>query len=179
MVLPKEKKKEIVKELREIITKFKAILFVSFQGVKAPDILRIRREFKKQGSNLKVVKKTLLIKAFEFEGKEEFVPRVEEVKTQFALALDPEDPVKISKLVYKAKKEVENFQPLGGIIEGKFYQQKEIEELSKLPSLAELRGQLVGVLAGNITSFLRVLKGPQESLVFLLKKYQEKVSSKS
>jgi len=70
MSITKDKKREIIKELGEKITKQKIVVFADFTGVKVKELSDLRKKIKKEEGELKVVKKTLARIAFQKSGLE-------------------------------------------------------------------------------------------------------------
>jgi len=86
-----------------------------------------------------------------------------------------QDPVAAAKVVEEfSKKREADFYPIGGFVDGTVITRAEIKQLSELPSLPQLRAQLLGVLNAPATKLLRTLKEPGASLVRVLDAYGKK-----
>ena len=60
MALTRDQKNKIIEDLKEKISRQKAIVFVDLAGLKVKEISNLRKRFKAVGSELKVAKKTLM-----------------------------------------------------------------------------------------------------------------------
>jgi len=59
MALTKEQKQKIISELKEKISRQKAIVFADFTGIGVKELSRLRKEMKEKECEFKVAKKTL------------------------------------------------------------------------------------------------------------------------
>ena len=110
-------------------------LLVGFQGIRVTDDERLRRELREAKLSYRVVKNTLAIRAAEGTP-------MEQVKDNFvgatAIALSPDDPVTLAKVLSKWAKESPVFSFKAGIVEGRVIEVKDIEALANMPSKEEL-----------------------------------------
>ena len=61
MALTKEQKKKIIEELKEIVSKHKAMIFVDFKGLDNKSLMQLRDELKAAQSQMRVCKKPCLV----------------------------------------------------------------------------------------------------------------------
>ncbi len=163
MPISKEKKTEIIEDLKEKLSKQKSIVFVGIKGLKTKDIEDLKRELKQEECTFLVTKKTLLnivLKEMKFEPVT--------FETSFALALGFKDEVAPARIVYKKSKKEGNISILGGILENQIRPEEEMIALGNLPSREILLQQLVGTIASPIQGFLNVLQGNIKGLVYVL-----------
>jgi len=110
-------------------------LVVGFQGIKVSDDERLRRELRQANLTYRVVKNTLAKRAAEGTP-------MAQVKDSFAgataVAISPDDPVTLAKLLSKWAKESPVFSFKAGVVEGKVINVRDIEAISNLPSKEEL-----------------------------------------
>ncbi|MFA6790565.1 MAG: 50S ribosomal protein L10, partial [Parcubacteria group bacterium] len=59
-MLRRNQKEEIVKNLSEEIKNSKSVVFSDYRGLKASEINALKKELKKEGTNLMVIKKSLI-----------------------------------------------------------------------------------------------------------------------
>jgi large subunit ribosomal protein L10 len=164
-MISKDKKAEILKELKEKIAKQKAIVFVDFAGLKVKDISRLRKELKKSQNEMKVAKKTLVNLALK-ENKLEITK--DKLAGEVAMIFGFNAQVSPAKTVYQFSKTNPALKILGGFLENKFKEIEEIVALAQLPSREELLARLVGSIAGPMSGFVRVLQGNIKGLVYIL-----------
>ena len=162
----KDQKKNIVKDLAEKIKKSKAVVFSDFKGLKVKDMTDLRRELRKEETDMKVVKKTLIDLALKDAGVELDTKKFE---GQIAVAVSEKDEVAAAKIIAKFAKANENMKIVGGILGTKALAKEEVVALSKLPSKEELLAKLVGTLNAPVSGFVNVLAGNMRGLVTVLK----------
>ncbi len=164
MALTKEQKQNIVKQIKENIANQKAMVFVSFKGLKAADLFELRNELKESECLFSVVKKTLLDRALK-ESKIE----VDKLEGQIGLIFGFNDEITPAKISYKFSLKNENLKILGGFFENQFRTAEETIVLAKTPSKEELLARLVGTLSAPISGFANVLQGNIKGLLHILK----------
>ncbi len=165
-IITKEKKKNIIDEIRQNISKQEAIFFVNYKGLKGDEINDFRNNLQKSNSKLIVARKTLVRIAFQEEGIE-FDPVSLDGEVGFVFGF--EDGVTTAKIIRKFDKE-ELISFLGGFYEGKILSAEEARCVSEIPSKEELLSQLVGSLSSPATSFVQVLQGNIRGLLNVLSK---------
>ena len=90
MAISRQKKEEILKNLREDIKQAGIIVFVNFHGLSVLRATELRRVLRQIGAKYVVAKKTIIKKAFEKSG---FSGELPELEGEIALAFSKEDPV--------------------------------------------------------------------------------------
>ena len=161
----KKQKKETVQKIEKNIDEQKSIIFVSYKGLKAPDIFNFKKMLKEMGCSFLVAKKTLLNIAFknkkiDFDAKE--------LDGQIGLIFGFEDEINPAKAAFKFQKEKENLKILGGFFEEKIIMPENVIELAKIPSKQELLAKVVGSISSPISGFANVLQGNIRNLVYAL-----------
>lgn len=166
----KDQKKNIVKDLAEKIKSSKSVVFSDFKGLKVKDMTSLRRELRKEGADMKVIKKTLIDLALKDAGVEMDTKKFE---GQIAVAVS-EDEVAAAKIIAKFAKANENIKIVGGILGVKELAKEEVLALAKLPSKEDLLAKLVGTLNAPVSGFVNVLAGNLRGLVTVLKAVADK-----
>ena len=164
MAISREKKKKILEDLKEKISKQKAIIFVDFTGLKVKDFSDLRKRLKSIGSELKVAKKTLMGIVFK-KAKLEIEPK--KLPGEIALVFGYKEEILPAKIVFQFSQENPNLKILGGVLENNFFEAEKIIELAKLPSREELLARLVGSISAPISNLTNVLEGNLRNLVYL------------
>lgn len=167
MAISKNKKKEILTDLKEKISRQKTMLLVGIAGLKVKDISDLRDKIKTVEGDLKVAKKTLMEKAlkesdFNFDKKSQ--------KDETALVFSFADEIAPVKAVYQFSQENENLKILGGFIEGEkeMAEAEKIIALAQLPGREELLAKLTGSLIAPVSGLVSVLSGNIKGLVQVL-----------
>jgi large subunit ribosomal protein L10 len=165
-MLTRSQKEEVVKDLTEKIKASKSIVFADYSGVKTNDINELKSRLKKEGTNLRVIKKKLVdlsLKNAKIEVDIKSLPG------QLAITISDNDEVAPARVLSKFAKENENLKILGGVLGIKGMNAKEVDDLAKLPSKEEMLAKLVGTLNAPLTGLVNVLSGNTRGLVTVLK----------
>ena len=81
------------------------------------------------------------------------------------------DPVQLTKLLTNFAKNNSNLVILGGIMDNEILSVEKIEILSKLPSLEEIRAQLIGLISSPAQKIASVLTAPSGDLARVFNAY--------
>ncbi len=166
--MPSAKNIETLKKNRELLKDGKAFYFTDFTGINVQRLETLRRELKKNQCKYLVVKNTLGFLLFKDMGFNEGVMKeVFTGNTGVAIAYD--DPIVLVKIL----KSDENVKIKGGIVEGQFYDAKDVLKFAEIPSKTALYSELVGSL-NIIGNFVGVLEGILRNLVWTLKSLQDR-----
>ena len=171
-MITKDQKKKIIENLSDKFSKSKAIVFLSFQGLSVKDNIELRRKLRGENIDYKVAKKTLIKKGLEDAkvlGDNEL-----DLEGPVAVAVGYDDEVAPARLSNEYSKTNEKLKLLGGFIETKYMDAKEIKALALLPGKDQLRAQLVGTINAPVSGFVNVLAGNIRGLVNVLKAIEEK-----
>jgi large subunit ribosomal protein L10 len=166
MAINKEKKKEIIEELRSNIAKQEVVFFINFKGIKGNDSAKLRSELFENQAKVVIAKKTLAKIAFS-EEKIDFDPLTLEKEAGFVFGF--EDVAKTAKVLCKFDKEGV-VSVLGGFCEGKALTADEAKMIADLPTREELLAKMVGSIASPISGFMQVLQGNTRGLITVLSK---------
>jgi large subunit ribosomal protein L10 len=166
----KEQKKKLVKDLAQKIKASKAVVFSDFKGFMVKDMMALRRELKKAGVTLQVLKKTLISLALKDAGIKVDARKME---GQIALAISEKDEVAAAKIIAQTAKANENLKIVSGLLENKELTADEVNALAKLPSKDELLAKLVGALKVPVSGLVNVLAGNLRGLLNVLNAIKE------
>jgi large subunit ribosomal protein L10 len=167
MALTKTQKEKIIKDLKDKISKQKAMIFIDFTGLKVKDLFNLRKKLKTADSELKVAKKTLMGIALK-EAKLKIDTK--KMAGEIALVFGFKDEISSSKVLYQFSRENPNLKILGGFFENKFKEAEDIITLAQLPSREELLARLVGSIQAPITNFFYILQANIKGLIIVLAK---------
>ena len=157
-MLTKAQKAKYVEKGEALLKDSKVLVFTDFTGVGVEDIGKLRNALKEVGAKFKVIKKTLMRVALKKSGIE-FTP--EQFDSQVGTIFSERDISEVAGPVYKfgKDKEKQGFKILGAydMIAKNFMDAEMVRRIGQLPSREVLLGQLVGMIAFPIKSFLFVL----------------------
>lgn len=162
-------KQQTVATMKEQLEDAVVAFVVDYRGLSVKEITELRRELYKNDAQLTVMKNTLLIRAIEGTVMEVMKPVL---KGPTALAIGRNDqvaPIRILKKYFKDNKKENAVR--GAVLEGNFLAPDEVEALSSLPPLEELRAKLVGGIASPLNGIVASISGPQRGLVNVLDQF--------
>ncbi|HVA96504.1 MAG TPA: 50S ribosomal protein L10 [Candidatus Acidoferrales bacterium] len=168
----RQKKEQLVAELKEKVAKSNGIIFANYQGLTHQQLENLKKNLKKAESEFVAVKNTLLQIAL--EGKIDQAA-TKEFFTQPTGAMfiynDIVDPLKeLTKTIKEFKMPVIKF----GILDGKVVTDQEVTKIASLPPLPVLQAQLLGQMKAPISGLHRALQWNLQSLVMTLKAIESK-----
>ncbi len=173
MVLTKERKSEVLKELVELFKGSASAVASDYSGLKTADISDLRKSLKVQNIKLIVTKNSLVKKALS-EAKVDLDETILDKPVFFAFS---EDEVEAAKILHEFAKSHEQLKILGGIVNGEKADEAKIKVLALLPGKEELKAKLVGVLAGPTYGLVNVLNANIRGLVSVLSQYASQVKN--
>jgi large subunit ribosomal protein L10 len=125
-------------------------------------------------SSYTVVKNTL--SKIALSGCEKFSVASEVISGPCALALS-NDPVSLAKVLVAFAEKNNRFQVVGGVLDENLLSSGDVENLSKMPSLDELRATIVMAIKAPSSKIVRSLKSSPSKVYNVLKNYSEKDSN--
>lgn len=167
-----ESKKQKVEDVKGLLTDNLLTLVVDYRGLSVARVKELRRSLAKDAARLHVFKNTLIRRAIANTDLESMGPSLKGPTAVAFCKGDQVAPVKTLKEFFK-KYKLEN-EIRGGFLDGKALNAQDVEVLSKLPSLDELRGKLVGALAAPQNGLVAALSSPQRGLVSVLDQLAKK-----
>jgi large subunit ribosomal protein L10 len=167
--MPKSKlqKQKTVEELKENLKKAKSVVFTDIQGIKAKDLVALRRKVKEAQGNLKVAKKTLIDLALKGTEKS---PQAKEMNGEVAVLFAFEDSIRALKSLYEFSQTHESLKFISGIFDGLLVGKDELLVLAQLPPKEELLAKLVSRLASPMSGLINTFQGNIKGLIVVLAK---------
>ena len=149
-------KEELVSHYNGIFENAGVIVVTHYSGLSVPDLDELRHQMADVGGTVKVTKNRLVKLALAGTPNES-VSEFFSGPTAIAFS---EDPVAAPKVAANFAKENDNLKIVGGIMDGTVLDAEGVKNLASLPSLDELRGQLVGLINAPATKIAGVLQAP-------------------
>ena len=160
-----EAKQQITEDLHDRFARSAIIVLTDYKGLDVTSINDLRRKLREANIEYQVVKNTLLVRAAEDTD-------VALIKDHFkgpsAVAISYDDPVAPAKVLTQFAKDNAKLEIKAGILSGQVLDAGAIKALAGLPSREVLLGQLLSVLNGVPTSFLRAIAEIPRSLLNVL-----------
>ena len=160
-----EAKKVVVEEIKERIQNSKSVVFVKFEGLTVAQDTELRREFRKNNVEYKVLKNTLIKRAFNDLGVTDFD---EDLNGPTSVAFGA-DETGAAKVIIDAVKKYDNKVTVkSAYVDGGKVDVNGVKELAAMPSKEELIAKMLGSLQAPISNFVGVLSAMPRSLVIAL-----------
>jgi large subunit ribosomal protein L10 len=163
--MERTEKAEAVDLLKLDLAKATSLILADFRGLTVKVDTSLRREFRANGCQYRVVKNTLLglaVKGTAMEGIESLLAG------PTAIAYSFEDPAAPAKVAAKIAKAEQKFVIKGGYVDGRALDVKGVEALSALPGKDELRATFLATLLAVPQNFVRLLNAAPQNFVYLL-----------
>lgn len=162
--------------LKNAFKSVEAAVLTSVQGLTVAQVSDLRRRLHDAGVHYRVVKNTLAKKAVKGTPLEAVSADFKQVT---AVAWSDTDPVAPAKVITGFKKDVEKFIIKSGFQGGVRLDPTGVDALSKMPSLDELRAQLLGVIQAVPAKLLAQINAPAQHVVGVLQAKHDEDSKKA
>ena len=166
-MLTRVQKQEQTTELKDRFSRATCVYVADFRGLSVEAVNALRRRVRGEGQGdyeYRVTKNSVLRRAA--EGSD--VAGITELfQGPTAVALSYSDPAGLAKILQEFAKDHEEFEIKGGVLDGAPVGREEIATLATLPSLDELRSQIVGLIQAPATKLARLLGEPGGQLARL------------
>lgn len=149
-----ELKKPIVEEISANLEGAAGVVLVDHCGLTVEQDTQLRKQMRAEGIVYKVYKNTML--NFAIKGTE-FEPLAQHLEGPSAVAISKTDATAPARIVAEFAKKADKLEIKAGIVEGKYYDAKEMEAIAAIPSREILLGRLLGSMQSPIANFARVI----------------------
>jgi large subunit ribosomal protein L10 len=160
----------MVDELGQIFAESGSIVVARYTGLSVAQMTDLRQRFGAAGAKFKVIKNRLAKIALDNSGsgaaRDMFVE-----PTGIAYSSDPVLPAKVAA---EFAKQNQKFIIIGGFLGKTLLDDTGVKALATIPSLDELRAQLLGVLSAPASKLARTLNAPAVGLATVLDAYRRK-----
>ncbi len=166
-----EAKKVVVEDIKEKIQNAKSVVLVKFNGLTVAEDTELRREFRKNNVEYKVLKNTLIRRAFNDMGITDFD---EDLNGPTSVAFGTDETGAAKVIVDAAKKYQDKVSVKSAFVEGGYVDVNGVKALASMPSKEQLIAKMLGSLQAPIANFVGVLSAMPRSLVIALNAVAEK-----
>jgi len=171
LAITKERKDELVGEYRELLQQSSAIFLTQYGGLSVKELEALRLKIGDVNGRINVTKNTLLRIALEQANR---VPPVEllngQVATSFALGEAPA----LAKVLVDQAKANDKLKIVGGMLGNRALTPAEVEALATLPSLDQLRAQIMGLISAPAQGIVSAVANGVRQVVNVLDAYAKK-----
>jgi large subunit ribosomal protein L10 len=149
--MPTPQKEAILKDTQARITDVSGLYLADFTGMTVQSLSLLRKRCREQGVQFRVIKNTLLKRAFNDRGIQALD---EHLVGPTGLVFSPVNAMAPAKILSDFAKEFERPRVKAAVVDGRFYDTKAIAQLAKLPSREVLLSQLIGTFVAPMSNFL-------------------------
>lgn len=168
--MDRAEKAATIEALQGVFADAGAVVVTHYMGLTVAELTDLRARLRKEGAKLQVVKNTLAAKAMGDAAGEAGQALF---KGPVAIAYAP-DPVSAAKVTTEYAKSNDKFSVVGAVLGATVLDEKGVGALATLPSLDQIRAQLVGLIQGPATKIAGVLQAPGGQLARVLNAYATK-----
>ena len=165
-----EKQKEI-ESLVEALKKAEIIFVAEYHGLTVADVSGLRRDLRKNDSEMKVIKNTLAKRALKEVGYDKLAA---ELSGPLAFFLGYKDVVSAPKIAFGFAKENEFLKIRAGYYAGRLISIADLQGLAMLPPMEELRIRLYRAITSPTHQFLKTMQAPIKQLLLTLESLEKK-----
>jgi large subunit ribosomal protein L10 len=167
MARSKQSKLALCEVLGEKFSRATATLVAEYRGLTAEEIRLLRRDLRNVGSEFKVVKNRVAMKAIDQHSIETTLLK-DKLKGPVGIVYVYKDVAAGAKALMAFSKDRENIRIKAGVLDGKVLSPADIKILSDLPSREVLLGRILATLKSPHSGLVTVLNGVNSKLVRVL-----------
>ncbi len=166
-----ELKKKVVEDVSEKIKNSKSVVFVNYKGLTVSEDTELRNEFRKVNVEYKVLKNTLVRKAFNEMGVTSFD---EDLNGPTAVAFGSDETGAAKVIVEAVKKYGDKLAVKSAYVDGSYVDVNGVKALAAMPSKEQLIAKMLGSMQSPVSKFAGVLSATLRSVVIALNAVAEK-----
>ncbi len=171
MALRLEDKKTFVKEVNAVAGESVTAVAAEYRGLTVAEMTALRKEARKAGVYMRVVKNTLARRAV---AGTDFECMQDTLKGPILLAFAKDDPGAAARVIKDFAKEHEALKAVSLSAGGQLLPASDLARLAELPTLDQARAMLLGVLIAPMTKLVRTLAEPPAMLARTLSAHVDK-----
>ena len=168
--MDRAQKADSIEELKGVFAGAGAVVVTHYLGLTVAELTDLRGRLRAEGAKLKVVKNRLAQKAMDGAAGEAG-DRLFRGPVAIAFA---SDPVSAAKVTTQYAKDNDKFVVIGAVVGNTVLNEDGVKALSTLPSLDQLRGQIIGLINAPATKVAGVLAAPAGQLARVFNAYATK-----
>lgn len=147
-------KEAYVKEFAEKLSKSQVVVLANCEGVKVSEMTALRKAVRETGSELRVVKNTLLCRAMHETPMKDLESHM---RGSTAVTFGYNDPIAPVKALFEFADKAKKFTFKAGFMDGQALDVNQLVALSKIPGRKELYGMVASAVQGPIRKFAIVI----------------------
>ena len=170
--MERQVKAALVEDLKASVGASASLVLVDFNGLTVEKSVELRNKCRESQVRFKVVKNTLVKKVVEGTDHQVVEPFL---KGMTALAWSEEDAISPAKVIADFVAENEDLLAVkGGALQGNALSAAEVKALAKLPTLPELRAQILGLINAPASQLLGTINAPAQQVLGTIQAWIDK-----
>ena len=149
-----KQKQIIIDEIKDKFERAESAVVIDYMGITVAEADEMRKKLREAEVDYTVYKNTLVKRAIE-GTKYEALGEILEGPSGFAFSYD--DATAPARVLNDARKAYKKMEFKGGIIEGEYYDNENIEKIAAIPSRDTLISKFMGSIQSPIANFARVV----------------------
>jgi large subunit ribosomal protein L10 len=169
VAITRERKEELVAKYNSLLSESDGIVIIQYTGMTVKDVQALRAKIRQADGEYLVTKNTLFGIALQQQGWP--VPEAQ-LDGPVAVAFSRSNFPALTKVVFDNIKELsEKLTVKGGVMSGNVLNARDVNAVSNLPSLSELRSQIVGLIVQPAAGLVSVLNAATGQVVNVIAAY--------
>ena len=150
-----EQKKAVVEEIKNKLSQAQSVVFVDYRGFTVAEDTELRHEFRKTGTEYKVLKNSMI----ELAAKEMGIEGLDDhLKGPTAVAFGMTDPGAPARILLDFTKKAKKGTIKCGFVDGEKLDVKGVEALASIPSREVLIAKVMGSMMSAVSKFVYVVE---------------------
>jgi large subunit ribosomal protein L10 len=162
----RDEKEQVVAELQQELQAATSLIISGYRGLTVKELTELRRNIGGLGGRMRVVKKTLLLRALAGRDEEGIG---EHMEGPVAVTFVSGDPMPVLKSISAFARTHEELGFKGGWIERRAVSASQLVEIAALPPKEEILARLLASLQGPLVSLVATLQAVPRDLVLTLR----------
>ena len=162
-MMNKEKKKTYIEEMKKFFTSRSSVFVTHYQGLNVKQLDLLRDEMRKHGILFRITKNRITKLAL----KDTKYKKLENLFNGPTAVAFSDDAISSAKILTKFSKINSNLKIIGGIMEDDPLSVEDVAKIATLPTLAEARGNIVGILTAPAKKIMSILLAPGAKIAIL------------
>jgi large subunit ribosomal protein L10 len=166
----RQEKAQFVDSLRSDLSDNNIVIIADYAGINVDQVNALRGSARENGSTVRVVKNSL----FKIAAKDTNHSKLAEDISGPSLLVMSKEPVSAAKMIVDFVKDNESLEIKLGSYENSVIANEEVINLSKMPSLEELRAKLIALISTPASNIVGLLKAPARDVAGVIHSYANK-----
>lgn len=173
--MPTPQKEAIVAELREALENSAGLYLLDFSGIRVNQVNALRGQILEAGGRVFVAKNRLLKLAFAGTAAEGLADVLKGPTAVMFCAADPITPGRaVLDFAKTLTNEAQRWEIKAAFVDGVVYDTNRARALASMPPMDEIKGSVVGSIAGPLNALVGTLNGAVSELVYTLQAVADK-----